>query len=75
MSGQVPGVHENAVAFGLEQALIEEVARRQGEGGFGVLLGPAFDGSLQLYGFDGLHDRYSYQVLFVRLDGLFRKPI
>ncbi|MCY1302088.1 hypothetical protein D9M69_567470 [compost metagenome] len=71
----MPGAHEDAVALGLEQGLVEEVARRQGEGGFGVLLVPAFDGGLQLDGFYGLHDRYSSQVVFVRLGGLLREPI
>ncbi|MDT4859854.1 hypothetical protein FQZ97_943820 [compost metagenome] len=62
MPGHVPGMHEDAIALGLEQALVVEVARRQSEGGFGVLFGPAFDRGLQLDGFDGLHDRYSSQV-------------
>ncbi|MNM63171.1 hypothetical protein D3C81_745310 [compost metagenome] len=57
--GHMPGVHENVVALGLEQGLVEEVTRGQGEGFFRVLMVPTVDGALLLAGLEALHGAIS----------------
>ncbi|MNQ65562.1 hypothetical protein D3C85_800200 [compost metagenome] len=53
--GHMPGVHENVVALGLEQGLVVEITRGQGERLFRVLMIPAVDRTLGFEVLDIVH--------------------